>query len=118
MAMKKQRLLVLDGQTFQWKFKAHKDHLTRYGCSPMTAHVAVHVEGKPGRLVAYLKSNLNIPPNEDIRCGASHKARFTPGDVKHLITKALEQGWDLESKTQFEMPSGVVLTDHNTVEKA
>lgn len=117
MALKKSRPILVEGQTYRWKFKAHKDNLTRFGQSPKHAHIAIQATDKPGKLIAWVESKLDIPEDSDLQNGAEHKARFSPGDVKHLILVAQDCGWDLNSKTQFDFPPDVELTDFKTVEK-
>lgn len=117
MALKNSRTITVEGSVFRWKFKAHKDNLTRFGQSPRNAHVVVQAEGKPGKMVAYVESKLDIPDDSEVRWGASHKARFTPGDLKDLILTAQGYGWDLDSEKQFVCPPGFGMTDFKTVEK-
>jgi hypothetical protein len=114
MGLKGGRNIVVRDTSFRWKFKAHKDNLTRYGNSAQFAHVAIHAADTPGKLIAQVESKLDIPGDNDIQCGATHKARFSPGDVKKLIEAALDNGWDTTSKTQFSAPEGIDLTDYKT----
>jgi hypothetical protein len=114
MALKSGRSIIIDDRRYHWKFKAHKDGLTRFGQSARHAHVAVHAEEGPGKMVAHVETTLEVPGDSDLQCGATHKARFTPGDVRKIIEAGLAAGWDLNSKTQFKAPEGIELTDYRT----
>ena len=114
MGLKGGRNIVVGDISYRWKFKAHKDNQTRFGNSAQFAHVAIHTADGPGKLIAQVKSKLDIPVDNDLQNGAEHKARFSPGDVRLLIETALDNGWDTTSKTQFSAPEGIDLTDYKT----
>jgi len=119
MGLKKSRTIVVRDRCFRWKFKGHRDNMTRYGNSPRFAHVAIQEDvDKPGRsLVAFLESTQFIDDaTHDGDTGhIRHLARFGPGDVKRLIEYALDNGWDPSSKTQTILPEEIKLTDHRTI---
>jgi hypothetical protein len=116
MALKKSRKITVRDQDFHWKFKAHKDQLTRYGASPRFAHIAVQAGGKP--MVAYIESTvfLSYERHDGDTGDITHKARFGPGDVKRLIEHCLDLGWDPSAKKQFNCPAELTLADHKTYE--
>lgn len=119
MALKKSRPITVRDLPFRWKFKAHKDDLTRYGASPRYAHIAIQeaVEGHPGRpMVAQVESTVFVSyeAHDGDTGHIRHKARFTPVDVRKLIETALDAGWDPTAKQQYEAPEGIELTDYKT----
>jgi len=122
MAIKKSRPITVRGRPFRWKFKGHRDNLTRYGASPQFAHIAIQEDGEnPGRpMVAHVESSVFV--DDDTHDGDTghirHIARFTPGDVRKLIEAALDAGWDPSSRTPFTTPPGIKLTDYATYDQA
>ncbi|MDB4278123.1 hypothetical protein N9917_00730 [Deltaproteobacteria bacterium] len=114
MGLKGGRNILVEGTAYRWKFKAHKDNLTNFGQSAQFAHVAIHTADGPGKLVAQVETKLDIPVDNDLQNGATHKARFSPGDVKKLILVSIDCGWDDTSKTQFSAPEDIDLTDYKT----
>lgn len=119
MSLKGGRVIVVRGLRFRWKFKAHKDSLTRYGDSPQFAHVAIQEDvEQPGRaLLVHLKSSrfIDYATHDGDTGHIRHLARFGPGDVRKLIEHALDTGWEPSSKDQTVLPAGIELTDHITV---
>lgn len=118
MGLKGGRNILVAGETYRWKFKAHKDNLTRYRMSPRFAHVAVQQDAeRPGRpMVAQLESSVFVSyeAHDGDTGHLDHRARFTPSDVRKLVEAALDAGWDPTSKTQFQAPEGIELTDYRT----
>jgi hypothetical protein len=112
MGLKKGRKIIVRELNFVWKFKAHRDNLTRFGQSSKRAHVAVHLEEGAGKMVAYIESTREVPGDSELQNGAEHKARFGPGDVRTLIEAAMDEGWDPTSRRQYNLGAGIVLTDH------
>ena len=119
MALKKSRPIIVRDRPFRWKFKGHKDNLTRYGASPQFAHIAIQEDAEnPGKpMVAHVESAVFVDhETHDGDTGhIDHKARFTPGAVRVLIEACLDAGWDPSSKEAFTAPTGLYLSDYKTV---
>lgn len=120
MALSGARPILIEGTTYRWKFKGHKDNSTRYGGSPRFAHVAIEEAQGPGvPMVAWLESLRWVSDeHHDGDTGSeTHKARVTPADIRHLILVALDCGWDPTSKKRFEAPPDIDLTDYRTKQR-
>lgn len=115
MALKGGRKIVVRDQEFRWTYSGKND---RWGGSCRTPHVAIQqATERPGAaMVAYLESRRYIS-NEahDLDIGGiKHQATVAPQDIRSLIERALDDGWDPTSKTTYCSPPGIELGDYTT----
>jgi hypothetical protein len=120
MALRGSRPIVVNDIRFRWVFSGKKD---RWGNSPRVAHVAVQEDtpsGKPGRaMVAWLTSRkwISHEAHDMDSGGLPHKAHVTPADVRRIIEKALQEGWNPSSRTHHEVSPGLALSGYETCVK-
>jgi hypothetical protein len=112
MALKGGRGIVVRDIGFQW-VAAHPS--VRYrGDSPQTMDIIVHTIEGHGKLRARIASDLWAEHAEEYADGMrSHRAAVTPVDVRALIEKALDDGWEPVAHGQWELTGPLKLTDYS-----
>ena len=118
MGLKGGRRIVVRDLTFRWVFSGKND---RYGNSPFEAHVAIQEDAeRPGRpLVAWLLSRnwISAESHDGATGHITHRARFTPADVRSVIESALDDRWNPSSRELYEVAAGLLLTSYSTVSR-
>ena len=108
---------MVRGIPFQWK-AAHPK--VRYiGSTPRYLDIIVHAVGNHGRLRAKVESSMWDPAKaSDYEAGfVFHRASLGPGDVRVVIEKALDDGWDPGSRRQWELAGPLHLREFFVVEQ-
>ena len=121
MALKGGRGIVVRDISFQWK-AAHAPQRVP-GISPRTMDIIVHTVEGHGKLRARIASDLwgigldDVDAEYQYRRGfAHHKAAVTPVDVRLIIEKALDDGWEPIAHGQWELAGPLKLADYSVRE--
>lgn len=117
MALKGGRKIVVRGQAFRWTLSGKG----RWGWSPQTPHVAIQADTeRPGTpMVAHLTSRrwISYEAHDMDTNGVPHQAAVTPQDIRSLIERALDAGWDPTRRVKYTTPAGIDLSDYTTRDK-
>lgn len=111
MGLKGGRSIVVRDTSFQWK-AAHPS--VRYiGSTPRYMDIIVHTVDGHGRLRAHIESSVwDQAKASDYEAGLeSHKAMVGPGDVRLIIEKALDDGWEPVAHGQWELAGPLQLRE-------
>jgi len=109
MALSHSRKINVRGLDFEWKFAHGKCRF--YKESPVTGKIVVQALTQRGKLVAHLKAN-NPPDEYETEMGL-FQAAVTPVDVRKVIEAAMDQGWSVLNKEQFQLVGPLTLTDYS-----
>lgn len=119
MALKGGRGIVVRDISFQWK-PCHPSQRVR-GVSPQYMDIIVHTVDGHGKLRAKIASHIwgaglpdNCDPTYQYENGfAHHKASCAPGDVRLIIEKALDDGWEPVAHGQWELKGPLKLNHYS-----
>lgn len=91
MALSGARNIEIEGLAFKWKAKGSYNWLI--GWSPKEIRLVVVAPGGAGFTTTLFSKNW-LPEHEgDTDNASTHKAEFTPGDVRLCIQEAMRAGW-------------------------
>jgi len=119
MALKGGRNIVVRDLKFKWK--ACHPSMRVIGVSPQFMDIIVHAVEGQGKLRAKVASDLwgqglpdNCDPAYQYESGYDkHKATVAPGDVRLIIEKAIDDGWDPEEGPQWELAAPLKLKHYS-----
>lgn len=109
MGLKGGRSIVVRDLTFCWKFCHPTTRIL--GDSPEGGDIIIHAKDGPGRLRAKVTSDVEI--DDYSREQGLHRASVTPKDVRLVIEKALDDGWDTSRRRQHELEGPLKLADYS-----
>ena len=113
---KKSRPIEVEGRKYRWLPKHGKGRII--GNSRCTMHLIIQIDDKrPGRILSTWLSSKNWKgdPRDPENNYYTHRAALTPKDVREVILKGLELGWDpMEKGTPFVFPEAFDLTEFVT----
>ena len=112
MGLKSGRTIVVRDISFQWK-PAHPS-VQFHGDSPRYMDIIVHTVEGHGRLRARIESSLWVEEYTDEYLDGmrTHRASVTPKDVRAVIEKALDDGWNPVPHGQWELAGPLKLQQY------
>jgi len=113
MALKGGRSIVVRDRSFQWV--ATHPTVQYRGESPRYMDIIVHTVEGHGKLRAHIGSDLwDEKYTSDYLDGIMrHRASVTPNDVRLVIEKALDDGWEPVAHGQWELAGPLKLGDYS-----
>ena len=122
MALKHARTIIVRDQKFQWvlthgRMGTVQRNMTSFE-APLFAEIIVHAAALPGKMRAKIVSDIwdDAKHLEEFRWGGKlHKASVTPADVRLVIEKALDDGWDPTNRGQHELAGPLKLAEYSMI---
>lgn len=108
MGLKGGRNINVLGFRFKWKLAHMRTRID--GDSTQTGDIIIHAVDAPGKIRAKVVST--VPVDEYTLEHGGHKAALTPAGVRKVIEKAVEDGFTVADRRQFELEGPLDLGDY------